>query len=249
MTDIQHKVLASGPTGGTDQRNRIFSQLTGGDPNLQANAQNLTQRLQGVSTDPGYAAAADQARQNINGDYLAGGPAFQKALGDYTSGVGKVASGIRAQAQSQAADSNARTNSQFAATGQGLSTGNQQAQQATKAASGAQADQTVAQLQNTAQQYVAGQKVGNYQQERARQAAGGAQLDQALGTPLNYLAQVPSATLAPAQQEAALTQQLAGNGFTSTPNSMTVRQPGIWDSLLGGAGAVAGAGGGGGGSY
>lgn len=255
------------PTGGPEQRDAIFKYLSNIAPGLQSNSQNLSNRLQTASADPGFGTAAANANKTLSGGYLSGEPALNSALSsyqtgsnknatDYMSGVGKVAQGVRSRAAAGAADSTANTASQFARAGQGLSTGNQQAAQASKAAAGAQADQTASQLQNsaaqtsaqmkeTANQNVMGAKTQNYQAERARQAGGAEQLNSALGAPLNYLSQVPNAQLAPAQQTGQIVQGMSGGGPIGTPNSLVYKNAGIYDYLLSTLGAVSGGAGGG----
>lgn len=89
-------------------------------------------------------------------------------------------------------------------------------------------------------------RLGNYGKERESQQNAAQTLAAAQAAPLQYLSQIPSQYIAPIQQISQIIQGLAGNGQIATPQSTIVRQPGIWDQMLSGVGAVAGAAGGGG---
>lgn len=84
----------------------------------------------------------------------------------------------------------------------------------------------------------AGQRSNQYSQERALQANAGSQLSQAYSNPLNYLTQSSTPQLSNMSQIAQIVQGLAGNGQIATPNSTIVRQPGVYDYMLGTLGAV-----------
>lgn len=252
------------PTGGPEQRSAIFNQLNAVSPQANAAAQQAAGGMQQAAANPGFQQAAANANKTIQGGYLAGTPEFQSSLGnyantsnkatlDYLSGIGKVGAGIRERAAAGAADQGANTASQMSRIGQGFSTANQQAQQAGKAAAGAQADQTVAQLENAGQQAAAGQRQAtagnvmgaqtqNYAQERGRQAAGADQLNSSLGAPLQYLSQVGNTLMAPSQQQAGIVSGLATGGPVGQPQTMMYRQPGVQDYLMPliGAGAAGG---------
>jgi hypothetical protein len=177
-------------TGAPQMRSNMFDYLNSQTPQLQQAGQAAGQAAQTAAANPGYAAAAAQANQNIAGDYLAGSPQLNAAMAQNT-----------AQQMGSAANTNARTQSQYAMNGMNYSTANQQAAQANMGAAAASAANTNAQT-----------FLSNYQAERANQNNGATQLNTATSAPLSYLNQVSSSETAPEQQIGNIISGLSSGG-------------------------------------
>lgn len=189
---------------GQQQRSQIYSNINANQGNINAGTQNYVNGLNTAASNPGWATAASEAGKTAGGAYLNGSPALQGQLNANYN-----------RALSASADQNARIRSQFARSGMGFSTGNQQAQEAnTAAAAGA------AQGQNA---QIIGQ---NYMQERQLQSQAPQELAAATGTPLSYLGAIPGAYLAPQQQQATITSGLS-TGQVATPSTAVYNKPGL----------------------
>lgn len=205
-------------TGAIPQRDQIFDYLGNATNQLQSNAQNINAMGATAASDPGFTAAADLARKNINGDYLNGSPQLDAAL-----------NATRTRTMADASDADSRLQQQYGRAGMGWSTANQQAQEGNRAAAAARAGETEA--------AVRGQ---NYATERANQNNGASQLSSALSTPMSYLSQANQNTLAPLAQAANIVQGLSGAGQVATPNSLIMKTPGALDYLSSGASGISG---------
>lgn len=196
-------------TGGVPLREQIFDYLGPLTDKLQNNAGNIAAGYQSAASDPGYLAAAENARKTISGDYLSGSPQFDAAM-----------NAARTRTMADASDADARIQQQYGRAGMGWSTANQQARQASRAATAARAGETEAAARGQ-----------NYQLERERQTQGADMLAKAQGIPLEYLSKTNEAYTQPLSQIAQLVQGLSGQGQLATPNSMTMKQPGALDYL------------------
>lgn len=102
-------------------------------------------------------------QKTLNGDYLNSAPREEFNLDP-------AMAAMRRSNQAEAADSTANTRSQFARAGMGLSTANQQADQATRAAASARSSESESQARTQAQMESERQKVQSYLAERGIQA-------------------------------------------------------------------------------
>jgi hypothetical protein len=207
------------PTGGVEQRNRIFTALNGVAPGAEQAGADLAAGLRTASSDAGWGQAADLARRTIGGEYLKGSPELDSAM-----------SKLYSRSQASAADQEARLKSDFGRAGMGFSTAHQQAAQNNRAAATANAGATEAAA-----------RLQNYQAERGYQNAAPQMLAQALGVPLDYLSQIPSAFLSPLLQEAQLVTGLATGGQTATPNTTVYKEEGIGNQVMKAVGPILGA--------
>jgi hypothetical protein len=171
-------------------RTDLFNYLDSATPGLQQAGQAAGQAAQTAAANPGYAAAAAQANQNIAGNYLAGSPQLSAAMNTNT-----------AQQMAAAQNQNAKTASNYALNGMDFSTAHDQAAQANTGAAAASAGATNAQA-----------FLQNYQAERTNQNNGAAQLNTATAAPLSYLNQVSSSETAPLQQIGNIISGLSSGG-------------------------------------
>ncbi len=199
------------PTGAVEQRADIFSHLNAAKPSIDASTGKVVSGLETAANDPGWAAAQENARATIRGDYLAGSPQLDAAMASN-----------RRQQLDAAADQNARQGAQYARSGMSFSTGNQQAADSNTAAAAAAAGNTEAQA-----------RLSNYLNERQNQIKGADQLQTATGAPLNYLQNVTQAQMNPLASEASLVSGLSTGGPVSTPQSTIVKNAGTGDYLQG----------------
>lgn len=202
-------------TGAVPLRENIFSQVKANQPTVDASTGKLVSSLNTAAEDPGWAAAQDNARKTISGDYLSGSPQLDAAM-----------AATRRSQMNAAADSSARNQANFARGGMSFSTGAQQADQSNRAAAAAAAGGTEAQA-----------RLANYEAERQNQIKGADQLQAAQAAPMNYLQNVTSALYNPLATEASLISGLSTGGPVAAPNSTIVKQPGAADYLQGVASA------------
>lgn len=111
-------------------------------------------------------------KETLGGRYL-------NATPELNFNLDPAMAGIRQRNQAESANQQANIRSQFGKAGMGLSTGNQQAQQASNAAASARSNETEAQYRTAAQMEAERAKMQGYQQERGLQAAAGMQEDAA----------------------------------------------------------------------
>lgn len=240
------------------------------------------------ANDAGWNAIRNNARTTAGGGFLGGDANFQNALsqyqtqsdratnpvtektlrGDYLQTPAQLAAlrdnpqinAIRQATGAQAADQGANIRDSFSRNGVGFSTGNQQAQQANAAASGARANETIAGLiaqqkaleaQNyateranqaqaasaatTAKQGVAqnvmGAKVANYGAERANQNNAGNVLGQSYSAPLSYLSQALTSSQQPLTTASGIVKNLSAGGQVATPQTKLAQEKGYFDYL------------------
>jgi hypothetical protein len=154
--------------GGNGTFNDIWNQYRGG-----ANSQSgVTQK----TIDGGYLNQTPKGldenswrpnsvtSRTLSGNYLYSSP-------QATANVDPMLAGIRNRAQSEAADAGANIRSQYGRAGMSFSTGNQQAEQAAKAAASSRSNETEAATRYAAQRAADDQKFQGYQAERGRQAS------------------------------------------------------------------------------
>lgn len=110
--------------------------------------------------------------RTVAGNYLHSSP-------QATANVDPMLAGIRNRAQAEAADTGANIRSQYSRAGMNFSTGNQQAEQAARAAASSRANETEAATRFAAQKAADDQKFQGYQAERGRQATAASTEDMA----------------------------------------------------------------------
>lgn len=189
---------------GRQQRSNIYGQLNQDQPGIQQGTQNYVQGLQSAAANPGWAAAQKSASDTASGAYLGGSPQLQGQLNANYN-----------RALSASADQDARIRSQFARSGMGFSTANQQAQEANRAAAAGQAQGQNAQI--------IGQ---NYMAERQLQSQAPQQLAAATQGQTSLLGQVPGAYLSPLTTQAGLVSGLS-TGQVATPSTAVYNKPGL----------------------
>lgn len=180
----------SAPTGGPEQRKYIFDTLTAARPTFEQNSAQQTAALRQAATNPGYSSAAGLANRMINGEFLQGSPEFNAQMAN-----------VRQSANREADNQDAAIRSQYTRNGLAFGTANQQAQQSNRAL-----------VESGLNQSEAAARGANYANERNNQNSAVNLLDKATGAPINYLSQVPAATMAPMGMLAQIVTGLAGGG-------------------------------------
>lgn len=203
-------------TGAPQLRSSIFNYLN--IPGMANSGQNASKALSSAAANPTWGLTETNATKNAAGDYLAGSPQLDAELAQQ-----------RAAALQSAADTNARTRSNFGKNGMSFSTGNEQAQQAQTGAANAAANQ------NNALSYLQ-----NYQTERANQNNAATQLQGAYAAPLNYLSNVGSAQLQPLQSAGNLLSGLSSGGQVFQTGQTGQYNPSLGSSILNGFSGVMG---------
>lgn len=202
--------------GGPEQRAQIMTDL-GANRTAILNATNNSRRaLNKAAVDPGWREGADLARAQIRGDYLAGSPQLDAAM-----------AGVRAAENREFGDAAANVRDQYARSGVGFGTANQQAEQAARAAASARASgvESAARLQN-------------YQTERGIQQESPNLLHNTLGRPVDYLSQIPAAITGPQTQLAQIVKGLFGQGQIQVQPQDIVEDPGMLGQIFGTVGRL-----------
>lgn len=184
---------AEAPSGGPEMRAGIYNTIQQLYPGLGVNTQNSVNALRAAAANPGYADAAQLARDEINGKYLNGSPQLDAAIND-----------TRTNAMREAQDQNARLRGQFEQNGMAFGTPQQQAQEASQGLQSSNANQAADAM-----------RLANYQTERQNQDTAVNRLDQATGSPVNYLSQVNASELSPLSSIAQMVAGLSGGSSTS----------------------------------
>lgn len=173
--------------GGSQQFNDIFSQFQNAMKGSQSPAtQNTVNGTYLNQTPTGLDQQSwrpnQQTLQTMQGAYLNSAPQM-------TTNVDPAIAAMRQSAGREAANQNAAIQSNYAKSGLGFSTGNQQAQMANRAAGTAQANETEAATRLAAQQAADAQKFQGYEAERGRQTSAAQTEDAAQRARLGLLAQ------------------------------------------------------------
>lgn len=206
--------LGPAKKGGQAIRNNVFGVINNSLGRSQSDSAAAAEGARTAASDPAYAAAAENARRSIAGDYLHGSPELDRMLAQ-----------MRASGQREAANTQAGIRDQYSRNGMSFSTANQQAQQAAGAAATAKANEVESQA-----------RLANYTGERQNQLAAPQQLQAAQSIPLTYLqeaAGAPYSTLAPIAQ---LVQGLAGQGQLVKPDIL--EKDSYYGSLMGATGKL-----------
>lgn len=150
-------------------RTSIFDQIKGLTGQFGADSDALSGALRSAASDPGFAVAQGNARDNAYGRYLNGGPALNNILSRFQKdqsstidptfartlsggfvnegipgGVDKMVGAMRQRGSAEAGDTAANIQSDFNRAGLGFSTGNTQALAANRAAATARSDENEA---------------------------------------------------------------------------------------------------------
>lgn len=183
------------PTGGPEQRDWIFGQMTGDRGAINGANQNFISGLNSAAYDPARSGMRNYVSSVLGGNYLHGSPELDSAMG-----------AMRSASAAEGANDAGRVRSQFAQNGMSFGTGNQEAQDNATTSRAAAEDSAEAQA-----------RLANYQQERQYQEAAPGEMEKQISAPLNYLQAIPQAYLSPLSSMAQLTQGLAGGGSIATP--------------------------------
>jgi len=249
------------PSGGPEMRSAIYGDISGAQPQMQANTNEQEAALQKAAAQPGYANADTLANKEITGGFLNGSPQLNNLLSTTrASGESMLArqmandqnlanvqrTGILTGANRQIGDQNAQIGEQYALSGMPMSTAAQEAQGNNAALQNDNANQAVAALdaQNNASlanlQGQTNESLNNteaqtryqdYSGERANQNNAVNTLNEATGAPVNYLSQTNAAQLSPLSSIAQIVQGLSGGATTSYRPQDIVNDPGAIQSI------------------
>jgi hypothetical protein len=187
----------------TKLRAGVWSDMQGLQPQANANTADVQTRLNSAENDPGFGQMGSLAREQIAGKYLHGSP-------ELTNQINR----IQAAGQRAGADSAANIKSMYARNGMTFGTANQQAQQASRAAYTAQAQDTAANL-----------AASNYARERGIQNASGDELTASILNPANIAGQKNNSLYQNLNNRSGLITGLATGGTTMNPDNLVTQKP------------------------
>ena len=204
------------PTGAPQMRSQLYSYLGGYLPQMTGAAQDYAGALSKAAANPGFEQASSLAGQELNGNYLNGSPALNRALALQKAG-----------AMGDAAGETARVKSGFNQNGMAFSSANQQADQSARAATAQRADTSNAQA-----------VLQNYQTERGNQANAGSALQSAVSAPLSYLGGVSSAYTQPLQSAGNILSGLSSGGPIFSAGTSGTYSPSTGSDIMNGLGSL-----------
>lgn len=209
VTQTQFDPLYPG-SGGSDIRSDVYGRRNNYAPSWGGRADTSSAALESKAADPVWGTAWQLGSDIVGGKYLGGSPQLTDQINT-----------MRQQSERESGDMQNRVRSQYARTGNTISTGvNQQLLNADAAARGrSEANQSA----------ILGQNYGR-ERDMQRQAVAG-QLQDAANGPSNLRALATQVQMDPLKSSADLAVELSGGAQTNTPT--VIQKPGALDYALG----------------